>query len=111
MIFSDNLGKRQFWRYVNAKLKRAIGHYHVFAVLNILLEEMVEDLKQGKDIKIHNLGTLSLQPTKARRYFDFRFQKVMQSARGYHVLRFILADPIGKKLRSLLDMDQTFGHE
>jgi nucleoid DNA-binding protein len=103
----NNISKRDFWRYVNQKIKRSINHYHVFSVITILFEELLIDLKNGKDIKVFNLGTLSLRPTKPRKYYDVRFQKVMQSE-GHKILRFILARPISKKLRALLDIDKTF---
>lgn len=105
--WSDNVNKRMFWRYVNTKIKRVINHLHVLSVISILFEEMIEDLKKGKEIKIHNFGTLSLQKNKPRQYHDVRYKQVMLSE-ARHLLRFKLASPIRKKLRSLLDIDKTF---
>ena len=105
---SNNISKRNLWRYVNQKIKRTIHHYHVFSVITILFEEMLIDLKNGKDVKIFNFGTLSLQKTNPRKYFDVRFQKIMQSE-GHRILRFILAPVIRKKLKNLLDIDKSFG--
>jgi nucleoid DNA-binding protein len=104
---TTNISKKNLWRYVNRKIKRAIHHYHVFSVITILFEEMLIDLKNEKDIKVLNFGTLSLQKTKPRKYFDVRFQRVMQSE-GHRILRFILAPVISKKLKKLLDIDKTF---
>ena len=103
----DNITKRSLWRYVNKKINRTIHHYHVFGVITILFEEIIKDLKQGKDINIFNLGILSLSETKSRKYYDVRYQQVMQS-KGYRILKFKLAAPIHKKLRKLLDIDKTF---
>jgi len=102
-----SISKRFFWRYVNKKINRLVNHLHVTSVIAILFEEMLIDLKNGKDIKIHNLGTLSLPKMKPRKYHDVRFNQVMYSE-GRHVLRFTLAPVIHKKLRSLLDLDKTF---
>jgi nucleoid DNA-binding protein len=110
MEIPSNISKLNFWRYVNKKIKRSIHHYHVYSVITILFEEMLIDLKQGKEIKIFNLGTLSLGTTKPRKYYDVRFQKVMQSA-GHRILRFILAPLLSKKLRALLDIEKTFPDE
>jgi len=107
MNWSDNINKRRFWRYVNKKINRLINHAHVLSVISILFEEMLKDLKDGKEIKINNLGIISLQNTKPRIYYNVRFQKLMQSD-SHRVLRFKLASPIRKKLRSLLDFDKTF---
>jgi len=101
-----NISKRNLWRYINRKIKRSIHHYHTFSVITILFEEMLVDLKAGKDIKIFNFGTLSLGQTQPRKYFDVRFQKIMQS-KGNRILRFILAPVINKKLKALLDIDKT----
>lgn len=101
-----SISKRNLWRYVNKKIKRSIHHYHVFSIISILFEEMLVDLKNGKKIKIFNFGTLTLQNAKPRKYYDFRFQKVMQS-KGNRVLRFVLANSISKKIRACLDIDKT----
>jgi nucleoid DNA-binding protein len=105
----DSISKRTLWRYVNQKIKRSIHHYHVFSVITILFEEMLEDLKNGKKIKIFHFGKLSLKNTQPRHYFDFRFQKVVKSERGYRIMRFILSKEIRKRLRFLIDMQKTFG--
>lgn len=102
-----SVNKRILWRYVNRKLKHLTHHYHVFSVLTILFDEIIRDLKSGKSIRIFNFGTLSLKQMKPRKYFDVRFQKVMQ-AEGKKILRFKLAPALRKKLVSYLDLDKTF---
>jgi len=102
-----NINKKDFWKIVNQKIKRSINHYHVFSVITILFEEILVDLKKGKELKIFNFGTLSLRLMPPRTYYDVRFQKLMHSE-GHRILRFILARPVSKKIRSLLDIDATF---
>jgi len=97
--------KRDLWHFVNRKIKRLIHHYHVFSVISILFEEMVRDLKAGKEIKIVNLGTLMLKDTPPRKYHDVRFNQVMESP-GHRVMRLFLAKPIRKKLCDSLDLDK-----
>ncbi len=101
-----SINKRKLWHYVNRKINRVIHHYHVFSIITILFDELVKDLRQGKLIKISNFGTLSLKQMKPRRYFDVRFQKVMQ-ADGKKILRFSLAPSLRKKLVEHLDLDKT----
>lgn len=101
-----SISKRDLWRYVNRKIKRLVHRYHVFAVISILFEEMVKDLRQGKPVKISNLGTIILQPTKPRWYHNVALRKMVLSP-GYRILRFSLAKPIHKKLIELLDLDTT----
>jgi nucleoid DNA-binding protein len=110
MNWSDNINKRLFWRYVNKKLNHIIHHAHVFSVITILFEEMVQDLKDGKEIKIHNFGTFALQSTKPRRHFNVLLQKIVQS-KSHRILRFKLVPRIQKKLRSFLDIDKSFNSD
>lgn|SRR5512135_1999486 len=103
---SLSISKRDLWHYVNRKIKRLIHHYHVFSVISILFDEMIKDLKSGKEIKIINLGTLVLKDTPPRRYHDVRFQCVMESP-GHRVMRFFLAKTIRKKLCDSLDLTKN----
>lgn len=107
---SISISKRDLWRYVNRKIKRLVHHYHVFAVITILFEEMIKDLKQGKSIKIINLGTIALNPTKPRWYHNVRLRQMVLSP-GYRVMRFVLAPPIHKKIIEFLDLDKTLKGE
>lgn len=101
---SLSVSKRDLWHYVNRKIKRLIHHYHVFSVISILFEEMIRDLKDGKEIKIANLGTLVLKDMPPRRYHDVRLHKVMESP-GHRVMRLFLARSIRKKLCDSLDTE------
>lgn len=105
-----SISKRDLWRYVNRKVKRLVHRYHVFAVISILFEEMSKDLQQGKSIKITNLGTIILQPTKPRWYHHVQLRQMVLSP-GHRVMRFLLAKPIHKKMVDFLDLDKTFGNE
>lgn len=99
------VSKRGLWQYVNLKIKRLIHHYHVFAVISILFEEMVKDMQAGKEIKIANFGILMLKEMPPRKYHDVRLHKIMQSP-GNRTMRLFLAKPIHKKLCESLDLDK-----
>lgn len=102
-----NVTKRIFWRYVNLKIKRVIHHYHVFSVISILFEEMLKDLKQGKEINIFNLGSLVLKETKPRLYHDVNKKQVVLSEKR-KILKFKLARKLKKRLTGNIDIDRTF---
>jgi len=102
--------KKKFWRYVNAKLKNIIHNLHVFSVICILFEEMAKDLKEGKEIKIANFGTLDLKKMPARKYHDVRFNKLMETP-GNKSLKFYLNPRLRKKLTQSLDLDKLKNHE
>lgn len=102
----QSISKRSLWQYVNIKIHRFIHYYHVLSIITILFEEILTDLKRGKDLKIFNFGTLSLKQLKPRKYFDVRHQKVMQ-AKAHKILRFTLTSSVRKKLVKHLDLDKT----
>lgn len=105
-----SVNKRTLWRYVNRKMHRLIHHYHVFAIITILFEEMIKDLISGKEIRIFNFGTLSLKNMKPRRYHDVTQRRVVLS-KGHRILRFTLAPQIRKKLCERLDLDKTLRND
>lgn len=104
---NQSISKRDLWHYVNRKIKRLVHRYHVFAIISILFEEMVKDLRQGKPIKVANLGIITLQPTPPRWYHHVRLHQMVFSP-GHRIMRFSLSKPIHKKLIELLDLDRTF---
>jgi nucleoid DNA-binding protein len=106
----DNISKRDFWHYVNLKVKRVIHHYHVFAVISILFDEMVRDLKDGKEIKVANFGTLMLKQLPPRRYHNVVYKKIMSSP-GHRIIRLFLTERLRKKLCSSVDLDKLKANE
>jgi nucleoid DNA-binding protein len=80
------------------------------AIINILFDEMISDLKDGKEIDVFNFGTLYLKNTKPRLYYDIRFQRLMMST-GRKILKFVLSPKLRKKIIKNLDVDKTFGDD
>lgn len=107
---SLSISKRTLWRYVNQKIKRLVHRYHVLAVITLLFEEMVKDLRAGKLIKIINLGTISLQETKPRWYHHVKLRRMVLSP-AHRVMRFVLANAVHKKIIEFLDIDRTLGND
>jgi nucleoid DNA-binding protein len=103
----SSIDKRVLWKYVNRKIKRTIHHYHVFSIITLLFEEMLKDFKQGKEIKIFNLGTIVLKEMKPRRYHDVTKNEVVLSGK-HKILRFTLMSKIRNKLCKHLNIDTTF---
>jgi len=106
----SSITKRVLWRYVNKKIKRSIHHYHVFSVITLLFEEIIKDLVSGKDIKIHNFGTLSLKQLSARKYHDVN-ERIVKQAVPHRILRFVISKKLRNELREHLDLDSTFKKE
>ena len=101
---SNSINKRLLWKYVNRKIKHTIHRYHVFGVMNILFDELLKDLKNGKEIEIFNFGSLKLKDSKARLYHDVTRRQVLMSKK-HRILKFSLASAIRKKLCKHLKLD------
>jgi nucleoid DNA-binding protein len=101
--------KRVLHEHVHLRLRGFFHRFQVLDVLTILLEEMIRDLKEGKEIKIHNLGTLQLVKTKPRMHCDITQGNRSVLSKGSWRLQFQLLDRIAKRLRGLIDLDKTFG--
>jgi nucleoid DNA-binding protein len=101
---SISISKRNLWTYVNCKIQRVVNHLHVFAVISILFEEMVKDLRAGQSIKIANFGTLQLKEMRPRKYHHVYLRKIMESP-GHRAMRLFLADKIRKKLCEFVRLD------
>lgn len=103
----DSITKRILWRYVNKKLKRSIHHYHVFSVITILFDEIISDLKLGKQLHVFNFGKLILKSLPPRKYFDVN-EKIVKTSEPHKILRFILSPKLRNILRDHLDISNTF---
>jgi nucleoid DNA-binding protein len=107
MNIPTSINKVILWKYVNLKIKRAIGSRHVYSVIHILFNELYKDIIAGRRIRIGNLGTIVLQKTAPRIYFSVVHQKKMKSF-GYKVLRFVPDENFREKLFEYLDVEKTF---
>ncbi len=92
-------------KYVNRKIKRKINHHHVFSVISILIDELIEDLKQDKQFKIINLGIFGVKRTAPRKYF-IKFRNKHLITRSKRKIFFKVANKFKKKLISFLDIDK-----
>jgi nucleoid DNA-binding protein len=101
------VNKRDLWRLVNKKINRAVHHYHVFSVMSFLFKEMINDLKSGKQVKIHNFGTLKLRKNKPR-FFTNLFTKETCYSEGKKYLKFNPSKTLRHKMVKFLDYKKTF---
>lgn len=107
MQIPNSIDKKTLWKYVNRKIRRVIQNYHVYGVISILFDEMIKDLKNGKNINIFNFANISLNKNKPRKYFDVRYQKVMLSGAN-KILKFSLNPALRKKICNEIDIAKTF---
>jgi nucleoid DNA-binding protein len=104
------INKKIFWRFVNKKVKNIVNHYHILGVINILFEEMAQDLKDGKEIKIYNFCTLQLKKMPGRRFHHITLKKLV-FAEGRKHIKIKMPKKIKLKITRLLDLNKTFSDE
>lgn len=102
---NKNISKRQFCDINFRKLKNLFHSAHVVGVIFVLFDEMAKDFKNGKSIKIANLGEFVINEPTPRNHFHFTLQKVMFSP-GNRVLKFFLSDTVKKYIMKHLNIDK-----
>jgi nucleoid DNA-binding protein len=95
------------YKYINRKIKRKINHHHVFSVLSILFDELINDLAQDKKIKVTNFGIIGIRRSKPIRYrIKFRNKEII--TRSKRKVYFKVAKNFKKKMIKFLDLDKMF---
>ena len=102
-----SITKNILWKYVNRKISHSIHSAHVFSVISILFEEIINELVKGKQLRIVNFGVIRLVDMKPRKYYDVVRKCVMHS-NGNKMFQVVLSPKLKKKLCANLDLDRTF---
>ena len=92
------ISKRKLSTLVAKELKGIVHSLHILSVINILIDEIVKELKNGNSIKIINFGTLSLKNMKPKKFLDLSTRKILWS-KQYKTLRFKLTKKISKIMK------------
>jgi nucleoid DNA-binding protein len=108
MTEAARFDRELFADYIHKKLHKEIALHHIVAVLALLLDEVVLELKRGNEIVIKNFGYFVLKTLKAREHHNVRSGERIISP-GKKVLRLHLEKKIRKYLLQRLDIDNTFG--
>jgi len=89
-------------------MKHSIHRLHVVSIMSILIEELIKDLMQGKDIKIPNFGTFRLKELKPKKIKNITTKEI-KFARRTNALRFRLTRKLSRYLskRSLEEMKKS----
>ena len=93
-----------------AKINNNIKKFDVLHVINVLFEEMMEDIKLEKKIKIFNFADLFLVRTSLRSHFCYYTQSLKTSG-NYRKLLFAINKKIRKKLLKSVDIRSIDGYD
>lgn len=104
---NKSIDRRFLWQYVLKKINKSIHHAHVMSVINILLDEVIKDLVDKKQIKIGNFGSFVMKRLSPRKHFNI-FTKQYEMSKGNNIMRFELNKKLKKFLIKHLDVAKTF---
>lgn len=96
------INKKKLWRLINKSINRSIEAPHVFAVINILFEELLKDFKEGKELKIHNFGLMKLTLNEVQRSFNV-IKQTVTLGKPSKMFKFKMGKQIKNKIVEHLD--------
>jgi nucleoid DNA-binding protein len=94
---AQNVNKRKLWSLIIKDINYIIHYSHVFSVINILIDELVKELRNDKEIHIGNFGRFKLVDLKPKKIINIATGKI-KFVKKTKALRF----KISKKLIKLL---------
>lgn len=100
--------KNKLWALVSKKINHSIHRLHIISVINILIDEMIKELKRGNKIKIPGFGTFSINELKPKKIRSVVSKKI-KFAQRTKSLRFRLSRNLSKYLstRSIEKMKKS----
>lgn len=97
-ILNDQVDKRFLCLSILKDFKGKISYTHILAVVNLLIKEIKNELKNGNEIEIGNFGALSLMPTKPRKHWNFLIKKT-QLSKGAAKMKIKISKTLKKELK------------
>jgi nucleoid DNA-binding protein len=89
--------KKGLWKLIIKNAHSKIHRLHTISIINILIEEIVDELKSGNEIDIENFGTLKIKKIKPKKITTVNEKKI-KFVKGIYLLRFVLPPHISKYL-------------
>jgi nucleoid DNA-binding protein len=97
---TKNIQKLKIVAFVSRRLRKSIGYFHILSVINILVEELIVELKIKREIKIPNFGTFRLKPLKPKRIKSVVSEKTILT-KPSNSLRFKLSRNVIRYLKGI----------
>jgi nucleoid DNA-binding protein len=94
---NQKITKNKLRDIISRKISHKVHRIHILSIINILIDEMIKELKSGKDIKILGLGTFSLNDLKSKKIINVVSKKIKFTKRTKS-LRFRLSKSLSKYL-------------
>jgi len=100
------INRKMFVRYVCRRLQFEIDSIHVACIAGILFDEIMKDMFNNKEIKIHNFAVLRLYQLSDQMGHDV-VRRTTVVKKGVKVLRLILDEAIKNIVDLHLDVEKT----
>jgi nucleoid DNA-binding protein len=98
------INKKYILDEISKRLNQSIHKSHIRSIINILIEEIVKELKNGNDIIIKGFGNLSLKKLKVRKMISINNN--IKFARRTKSLRFSLTRKISKLVKQWQEIQE-----
>lgn len=98
------IGKMLFLKDLIAKMRRKALNNEIRSIMNVVLEELMKDLESGKEIKVHNYGTMQLITYMPSNHYS-PLKKATVLCVPYRNYFFKIAQSIKKELLQNWDID------
>jgi nucleoid DNA-binding protein len=89
--------KNKLWLLITKRINHSVHRLHVLSIISILIEEIIAELKSGKEVKISNFGTFRISKLKPKKIISVATKEVA-FAKKTKALRFRLTRRLSKYL-------------
>jgi len=99
-----SISKIKFLNDLVKKMRRLITRFEIMSIMNVFFEELMKDLESGREIKVHNFGSLWLKTNLPRAKYN-PLKKAAVLCKSYRIYSFKIAKSIKKELLENWDID------
>ena len=103
----ENITIFQLSRYIHLKLNSMTNALHVLSVINIIIDEIYQDLVDGKSLKIFNFGQLFLKRILGRRGINNLYTGDERIGKDVNILKFELDKKMREQLLLMVDKKKS----
>lgn len=94
---NQKYNKQKLWWFITRRINHSVHRLHVISIINILIEELVKELRIGNEIKLPNFGIFKIKELKPKKIRNIA-TKDIKFVKRTKALRFRLSRKISKYL-------------
>ena|SRR5208282_3864256 len=98
--------KKQLWLLIVKTLNHNVHNAHILSIINILIDELVKELMDGKDIRIVNFGTFYIKTIKPKQIKNISSGNIT-TTKETSAIRFRLSRTLARELEKDIEEDRV----